>query len=287
MTTTLRARSASVAAGLLLASFMAAPVAHADVLADLRGTVTADRLKYGPSCPPLRYNNVLQDIGFAQGQFVPDTAKSQGMIASYPGEVRSFIGVGDPMAAARTNAYEKGAGSLIGNCAWTEYGVSFIRYEPTETDWVGIVFGKPSGVTTPPSGPGTPGGGQDPAPAGTPAPPQMKACPPGGLKPEVPAGEQCPAPANAVRVSFVRAPFQWTVNVKNNAGIGGSCSYDARSTSGATGASREFDIDPNGSTTFQVPAPLPFTTYHVVTSCTGSYDGRQVEFGHDEQDVSL
>jgi hypothetical protein len=182
-----------VAASLLLSLVLAAPVARADVLDDLRGTVTADRLKYGPACPPLKYNNLLQDIGFAQGQFIPESAKSNALIASYSGEVRSVIGVGDPMAAARTDAYKKGAGNLIGNCEWTGYGVSFIRYEPTETDWVGIVFGKPS-VITPPSGPGAPGG----SPGQEPAPPQMTKCPPGGLEPEVPAGEKCPAPTNAV-----------------------------------------------------------------------------------------
>src|SRR6266480_2078239 len=51
-----------------------APVAHADVLDDIRGTVTADRLKRAPACPPLKYNNSLQDIGFAQGQLIPDSA---------------------------------------------------------------------------------------------------------------------------------------------------------------------------------------------------------------------
>lgn len=286
MTTKRKARIAGVAGGLLVSMFIAAPAAHADVLADLRGTVTADRLKYGPACPPLKYNNLLQDIGFAQGQFIPDSAKSDGLIASYKGEVRSFIGVGDPMAAARTDAYKKGAGNLVGNCEWTEYGVSFVRYEPTETDWVGIVFGKPS-VITPPSGPGAPAQSQGQEPAGAPAPPQMTKCPPGGPKPEVPVGEKCPAPTNAVRVAFARGFPAWTVNVTNSAGIGGSCRYSATSQTGLTGAKNNFDIGPNGTASFQVPAPLAFTTYHVVTSCTGTYEGQQVEFGHDEQDVSL
>lgn len=279
----------------VMSTTLATPIAHADVLADLRGTVTADRLKYGPACPPLKYNNLLQDIGFAQGQFIPEPReKIDGMIASYKGEVRSFIGVGDPMAAARTDAYKNGAGNLISNCNWTEYGVSFIRYEPTETDWVGIVFGKPM-YSTPPSGPDAPGGqgqGQGQGPAVPPPPqipptPQTTKCPPGGLKPEVPASEKCPAPTNAVRVTFTRGFGQWTVNVKNNAGIGGSCSYNATSNTGLTGVNRNFDIGPNGTATLQVPAPLPLTTYRVVTSCTGTYDGQLVEFGHDEQDVRL
>jgi hypothetical protein len=108
-------------------------------------------------------------------------------------------------------------------------------------------------------------------------------CPPGGLKTEVPAGESCPPPAKAVTVSFVRNLLQWTVNVKNNAGIGGSCTYNATSTSGLPGASRNFDIEPNGSASFTVPAPVG--TYDVVTKCTGTYDGQQVLFGDDAQTV--
>jgi hypothetical protein len=286
MTTTRKAGIASAVAGLMLSLFIAAPAAHADVLADIRGTVTADRLKRGPACPPLKYNNLLQDIGFALGQYIPHPELAQQKEAEYRGEVRSFIGVGDPMAAARTDAYNKGAGILIGNCEWTEYGVSFTRFEPDEIDWVGIVMGKPSPTTTADSFP-DPAQGQGQGPAGAPAPPPPVKCPAGGPKTEVPAGEKCPAPANAVTVSFTRGFGQWTVNVKNNAGIGGSCSYNATSDSGLTGANRNFDIGPNGTATLKVPAPLPFTNYHVVTSCTGTYDGQQVEFGHDDQDVSL
>jgi hypothetical protein len=290
MTTTRKVGIASAVSGLLLSLLMAAPPAHADVLADLRGTVNGDRAK--STCAPLKYNQILQDIGFAMGQFIPEPQASiDQKKAAYGGDVRPFIGVGDPMAAARTDAYKKGAGSAIHDCYFTEFGVSFVRYEPTETDWVGLVFGRPATVT-PPSGPGAPGGtGQPPGggeqkPPQPPPPPQTRQCPPGGLKPEVPVNEKCPAPTNAVTVSFDRG-FVWTVNVKNNAGIGGSCTYRATSTTGLTGASEDFDIAPNGTASFQVPAPLPFTTYNVVTKCTGTYDGQQVEFGNNSQTVSL
>ena len=103
----------------------------------------------------------------------------------------------------------------------------------------------------------------------------------------VTAGETCPPPTNAIRVTFDRGVGLWTVNVKNEAGIGGRCTYRATSTTGLTGASRDFDIAPNGTASFSVPAPLPLTTYQVVTSCTGEYDGKQVEFGRDVQTVSL
>jgi hypothetical protein len=278
------------------------PVAHADDLANLRGIVNRDRAT--TTCQALKYNQTLQDIGFAMGQFIPEPpAKIDGLIAAYGGEVRPFIGVGDPIADATTDAYKKGAGPALSDCSLTEFGVSFSRYETTETDWVGIVFGKPS-VTTPPSGPGAPGNQQAPAEVPpvqcgpndetptVPAGQQCKAkpavqCPPGGPQKEVPAGQKCPAPTNAVRVSFDRGFGFWTVNVKNNAGIGGSCTYRATSASGLTGASEDFDIAPNGNASFSVPAPAPFTTYTVVTKCTGTYDGQQVEFGNDTQTVSL
>ncbi|HEX2285073.1 MAG TPA: hypothetical protein VHI10_09665 [Mycobacterium sp.] len=123
-------------------------------------------------------------------------------------------------------------------------------------------------------------------PAAQPPPPQTTKCPAGGPKTEVPAGEKCPPPTNAVRVTFSRGALQWTVNVKNNAGIGGSCTYKATGAlTGATGASNNFDIGPNGTASFPVPAPPLLTTWDTVTSCTGTYEGQQVEFGHDEQQV--
>lgn len=65
-------RMAGVVAGLVLSMLIVAPVANADVLADIRGTVTRDRLNAG--CPEMKYNQTLQDLGFAQGQFIPDPA---------------------------------------------------------------------------------------------------------------------------------------------------------------------------------------------------------------------
>jgi hypothetical protein len=119
-----------------------------------------------------------------------------------------------------------------------------------------------------------------------PPPPDVK-CPKGSPAAEVPAGQTCPAPKDAVRVSFSRAPLQWTVNVTNSADLGGSCTYNATADNGTAGASNNFSIDPKGTASFKVAAPAPFTTYHVVTSCTGDFGGQPVEFGHDEQDVSL
>ena len=292
-------RIAGAIAGLVLSMLIATPTAHADVLADIRGTVTRDRVNAG--CPEMKYNQTLQDLAFAQGQFIPDPPdRINGLRNAYGGALKEFIGVGDPMAAALTDAYKKGAGPTLSDCSFTEYGVSFVRYEPTETDWVGLIFGKPS-VTTPPSGPDAPGGqGQEQkqappvkcgpndeqteVPAGQQCTPKAAVqCPPGGPQQSVPAGQKCPPPTNAVRVTFDRGFGTWGVNVKNNAGIGGSCTYTATSQSGLPGRDEAFDIAPNGTHSFDVLAPVG--KYDVVTSCTGTYDGQQVEFGRDVQTV--
>jgi hypothetical protein len=44
----------------------------------------------------------------------------------------------------------------------------------------------------------------------------------------------------------------------------------------------QVSIAPNGKASIQIPGPLPFTSYDVIVSCTGTYDGQQVEFGHAE-----
>jgi hypothetical protein len=117
----------------------------------------------------------------------------------------------------------------------------------------------------------------------TAAPKPAVKCPDGRT---VPDGETCPPPTNAVRVSFGRGFGAWTVNVSNSADVSGQCTYRATSDNGSPGASNDFAIGAKGASSFKVPAPLPLTSYHVVTSCRGNYAGKSVEFGHDEQDVS-
>ncbi|MDT5097277.1 MAG: hypothetical protein QOC76_1014 [Mycobacterium sp.] len=280
------ARIATLVAGCALTLTLTAPVAHADDLANLRGIVNRDRAT--TTCQALKYNQTLQDIGFAMGQFIPEPQASiDQKKAQYGGDVLPFIGVGDPIAAATTDAYKRGAGPALSDCYWTEFGVSFTRYETTETDWVGIIFGRPATVT-PPVGPGVPGG------AGTPPAEEKKAlppvepnvvCPPGGPQKEVPPGQTCPPPTNAVTVSFNKPTFgNWTVTVKNNAGIGGSCTYDATPVGFGLSVHEDFDIGPNTSHSFTVLNP-GVLKYDTVTVCTGTYDGKQVEFGRVNQGV--
>jgi hypothetical protein len=61
------------------------------------------------------------------------------------------------------------------------------------------------------------------------------------------------------------------------------CTYTATSQNGLPRVDRSFDIAPNGTESFSVLAPVG--KYDVLTSCTGTYDGAQVEFGRDPQTV--
>jgi hypothetical protein len=290
-------RIAFVIAGIVLSMVVAAPISHADPIADIQGTVTRDRSN--AHCPGLHYNQTLQDIAFAAAQLIPDPpAKIDGLKQSYGGDVSGpFIGNGDPQADALTKAYQNGGGGAIGNCSITDYGVSFLRNESWDPpDYVGLVFGTPKATPAqsgPPAGqqqtntgPAQPqtktcgDGSTIPADQTCPEPPHK--CPPGGPQTQVPAGQTCPAPTNAVSMHFVPGALLWTVQLTNSSGVGGNCTYNATDNSGGIGHNDSVNIAPNGKASLQVPGPLPFTTYDVLVSCTGTYDGQQVEFGHTE-----
>ncbi|WNG93908.1 hypothetical protein [Mycobacterium sp. ITM-2016-00318] len=92
-------------------------------------------------------------------------------------------------AATLTKAYANGGGGAIGDCSFTDFGAAFIRDEAYDVDdygpdFVGLVFGRKA-VTTPPSGPGAPGGQGEQKTA-----PPVK-CGPNDEQAEVPAGQQC------------------------------------------------------------------------------------------------
>ena len=125
-------------------------------------------------------------------------------------------------------------------------------------------------------------------PAPPPPPPPPKPCPAGSVKPEVPATENCAPPTDAVRMEIGGGALQRTVTVTNNGPLGGTCAYDAKATSGlfAPSLNRQINVGPNSSTSIDVPAPPLGSTYRVTLKCTGTYDGKQVQFGQAEQDVS-
>ena len=302
MTRTRLLAVAGAVIGLVLALLMVAPAAQADPIADIRGTVARDRANAG--CPDLKYNQTLQDIAFGIAAPIPvPDGQINNLKAAYGGEVVYFKGTGDPYAATLTNAYRNGGGGAIGDCSFTDFGAAFIRDEAYDVDdygpdFVGLVFGKkaaPQQQQAPaenkPAEPPKPDVQCNPetdesatVPAGQQCKPKAATpCPPGGPQTSVPAGQKCPPPTNGIKVTFNKGFGTWTVNVTNSVGIGGSCTYTATSRLGLPGRDEAFDIAPKGTHSFDVVAPVG--KYDVVTSCTGEYDGAQVEFGRDTQTV--
>lgn len=256
-------------------SLTVAPTAHADPRDAIRNTVLADRFKYAPQCPPYTYDAGFEEIA---GRFAVLENPNEMLSGNFNGMRKGFLGSGDPQAAATTSAYERGAGQFLSECDYTRFGVGLIRHEDREIDVVTIVFGDP--YTPPGSSPDEAvlicGPDQPPIPVSQP-------CPVAPLPP--PPEEK--APTDAVRVNIARAGLQVRVTVTSTADIPGQCTYNANDVNGILPpASRDFGLGPKGTTTLNFPAPPPLSTYHVVVSCRGDFKGKNVEFGHVEQDVS-
>jgi hypothetical protein len=259
---------------MLIGTAVATPPAGADdALAPIKATVNGDRSRTG--CSTLTYNGALEAA--AQALARADRYQPQTQAAGYAGKTRMFEGVGDPQASAINGAYRGGAGEVINDCDYTDFGVGFIRNDSTEWDTVVLVFGAPHSVAA-----------SSASAAATPTPAPIS-CPPGSPTPTVPAGGTCaevPPPVNKVSVSFIKGGPSWTVNVTNAANLAGTCTFTPNGPGGGL-SNKTFDLAASGSVSFSVPPPLPFATYHVVTSCHGTFNGKTVEFGHDEQDISL
>lgn len=133
-----------------------------------------------------------------------------------------------------------------------------------------------------------PAAAEAPKPDTPPPPAPPKKCPEGSVKPEVPATENCAAPTNTVTMNISGGAFTRTVTINNSGPLGGSCAYNATATGGifAPPLSRTIDIGPNAQAAIDVPAPPLGSTYRVTLTCTGTYDGKQVQFGQAEQTVS-
>jgi hypothetical protein len=273
----------------VLSGLVAMPLAHATELDDIAAVVKGNR---PATCAPLVYNGALE--GAAQA-YARSENPVDGQPGGYNGKTLAFLGSGDPQAAAINSAFSRGAGGLVTNCDYTDFGVGFIRYEDGQPlgagkrrgddltiDVVTIVFGAPPKAAAPVDAP------KVDAPVAVQSP---ITCPPGSPTPTVPAGGTCDpvpvAPKNAIRVTFDKGFGQWTVNVTSSADIAGKCTYDVSGGVGADLADTSFDIGPKGTANFSVPAPAVFNTYKVVTSCHGDFLGNDVEFGHDEQTVKL
>jgi hypothetical protein len=186
--------------------------------------------------------------------------------AGYNGRSIGFLGSGDPQADAINSAYTRGAGGLIGNCEFTEFGVGFVRHEDREVDVVTIIFGAPPAAPPPE------------VPVKVEEKPKQAEIPPPA--PEV-------APTNAVTMDIKKSFLNATVSITNTSKLAGKCSYDANDVNGILpGVHRDVNLGANGNATLTVLSPPIGSTYHVVLSCKGDFNGQQVEFGHVEQDVS-
>lgn len=264
----------SALVGAMLASWPSAmPIARADdPLAPIITAVILSRSQ--TECPRLTYNPVLEA---AAQKYARTEVFLDGVPPRYNGNTGPVLGSGDPQNAAINNALSRGARAMIEDCNNNEFGVGFIRHEDRSVDVVTIVFGSPSNqVFGEPMSP----------PVATPVPAPVQ-CPAGSPTPTVPVGGTCaevPPPKDSVDVSFDKG-IQWTVNVTSSADIVGKCTYSAKNPV-LPGSNKDFDIGARGSVTFTVLAPPPFSTYHVVVSCSGPFNGKTVEFGHVERDVS-
>lgn len=112
----------------------------------------------------------------------------------------------------------------------------------------------------------------------------------------VPPGETCPPsaaapveqpPTEAVRMTIAVQPPNVKISVGSTANITGECTLTANEVNGLGPARNEsFTLGPKGSKEFTFPAPILAQRYHVVASCRGDFNGQNVEFGRQEQDVT-
>jgi hypothetical protein len=249
--TSLAIASAFVGAS-VLSGALAPPIAHADTLGDIRSEVNAMRSQ---TCAPLNYTVALEgEAQAATGNTLPGVPPA----GQYNGVIAIYEGNGDPAAAATTEAVNA-ARNAIWDCQYKDFGVGFLRSEDLELDFVAIALGVPPAAPQPaPEAP-------KPDPVLVPEPAKV-------------------APTNAVQLSFDRGFATWTANVTSTADIPGNCTYAATNPL-LPGVNKSFDIGPKGSASFSVLAPPPLSTYRVVVSCKGPFEGETVEFGRVEQTV--
>jgi hypothetical protein len=92
-------------------------------------------------------------------------------------------------------------------------------------------------------------------------------------------------PTDAVTMNINVGVGTADVDIASTASIPGTCKYDATAPL-LPAVHKTIDLAANGSTSFSTLSPPPFSTYHVVLSCKGQFNGKTVEFGHVEQDVT-
>jgi hypothetical protein len=111
------------------------------------------------------------------------------------------------------------------------------------------------------------------APAAAPAPAPAPA----------PAGAPAPAPQpphDAVTLTYgnFSPATGLPVTVTNSSPVAGTCTYDST----PFNFHKDFSVPPNGKNTFNISGLPTGTTYHVVVSCNGTFNGQSIQIGHVE-----
>ncbi len=259
---------------LALSGAAAAPIANASPLDAIRAAVNAARS--GSPCGALNYNIDLE--GNAQrslGNNSPGVPPS----GRYVGKTAENDAQGDPTSEAIA-ALIALMRPLITNCSYKDFGVGMTRNDDQGFSAVSLALGEPPAAPAP-------------APAAPPPPQEKPIRCTGGLV--IPAGQTCPpppppvekAPTNAVTLNIVREGLRAKVTVGNTSNLQAQCTYDAKEVNGlGLPVSREFGINPKGTTPLEFAAPLIGQTYTVVVTCRADFNGQNVEIGRVQQDFS-
>lgn len=250
------------AATYALSGVVAVPIAHANPLDAIRAAVNGAR----GACGPLNYNIDLegnaQAVAGNKSPGVPPPGR-------YSGKTAEGNMIGDPTSEAIEELVNS-MRPLITNCNYKDFGVGMRRNDAREYSVVSLALGEPRAVAPPP--PPRPVPEQAPAPAPAPAPP-----PPPVEK----------APTNAVTLNIVREGLRAKVTVGNTSNLQAQCTYSAKEVNGlGLPVSRDFGVNPKGTTPLEFPAPLIGQTYTVVVTCRADFNGQNVEIGRAQQDFS-
>jgi hypothetical protein len=120
-----------------------------------------------------------------------------------------------------------------------------------------------------------------------PAPP--KTCPPGSAQAEVPFGQECAGPTNAVSLNITQEGLNANAAVTNNSALPAECAYTATKTGGLIGpanVNRSVSVPANGTANItDMLWPPPLVSYRATVKCTATYDGKQVTIGESTQNV--
>ncbi len=134
------AATASFAGCMVLATSLAAPIAHADPLDGIRGAVNGARAQ--STCPALTYSGQLEAAAQQMARGAPD-AYLHINPHGYPGLTSGNLVRDDPTAKATSELVEQERNN-IHNCANTDFGVGMFRDSGANQSVVTVVLGKPA-----------------------------------------------------------------------------------------------------------------------------------------------